>query len=214
MPDIDEYLRLREAQKSLHNKLLDSLPKGPKARKMLNRAAKELGYRVKDGAIIFDTEASMDRLFDFVLYEPDAGGRSMASRYLDMRPELPQEEELVLRSAVSSKSSLYALFKADRARGRLHLSSLVDPDDDCWIIDLELSRTITHQTVLFGRVFDVDGVCFSSGAPVCFDPHEAEFLLRKYHSFENVRNKYLRSRKRYGLFMQLAKGSRINIEYG
>ncbi len=213
MTEVEEYLRLREAQKSLNKKLLDSLPNGIKGGSMIQRVAKELGYRVKNSTIIFDTEASVDRLYEFLVYEADARGSSVASKYLASGAELPREESLVLRAAAGAAASLYAVTGIDPARKRLCMRDLLRQRDDCWITDVQLSGTITQHGLMYTRVFEVGQICFMSGAALCFEASERDFLLAKCRQLDKVKNVHLRSRKRYALFVRLAKLSSIETRY-
>lgn len=213
MPTIEEYQKLRKAQKSLNKRLLNSLPKAPKGRAMLQKTAKELGYRVKGDTIVFASEESVDRLFDFLIYEVDASGQSVARRFLASDPVLPLEESLVLGAVTTSTTSLYGIADIDAAHNRFLARDLLHDRGDLWITDIGLSSTITRRMLLFGRVFEVGGICFVSGSGVCFDAGDTHFLLMKYKQLEKIKNVALRSRKRYVLFMRLALNSSIEIRY-
>lgn len=213
MTSIEEYQALRHAQIALNKRLLDSLPAGGKGRSLIQNTAKELGYRVKNGAIVFEDDASIVRLYDFLIYELDASGQSVASRFLARRPDLPPKEALVLRAASTAAASLFGVVQVDPAHSRLCLRDLLQERPDFWILDIGLSKTATERMLLFARVLEVGEIRFMTGAGVVFDANDTHFLLMQCRQLAKVGNASLRSRKRFGLFMRLAASNSIEIHY-
>lgn len=213
MATVHDYQRFRAAQQSLNTKLLDSLPQGSKGRSVINGVARELGYKVKDGTIVFPRQESLDRLSDSLIYDPGKDGKSAAQRCLEKGSAVSRDEEAVLRAAVASETSLYEVVDARRSEKRLLVHDLLRERDDLWAFDVGFSRTVTKSVLLFARVFTVGDVSFFSGGSVCFDPELKEFLLKKSQKLKKIRNEGLRARKRFALFIDMEKHSGHKVEY-
>jgi hypothetical protein len=191
------------------------LPTGPSGRQIFLQTAKELGYRVKDGAIIFSSEVAMDRLCDFLIYEPTLPqGKSLAQQYLESGPDIPEIETAVLRAAAVARTSLFETVEIAPSESRFLVRDLLQECSDFWITDINLSRTIKPGGLIFTRVLQVNEICFSTGAAVCFGPESKQFLLRKNERIEKIKNPVLRSRKQLVLFVSLEKFSSITLKLG
>lgn len=213
MATLEDYRRLRDAQKSLNRTLLDRLRNQPRGSDILTRAAKEIGYRVRNGAIMFDSEAAVDRLCDYLIYEPEANRKSIAQRYLDSKPVLQNEEMQVLQAAAVATTSLYQVDDIDRANKRFRVRDLLRDRPDLWLTDVGLSSTLTRRILLFARVFEIGDIAFVSGAAIAFESGDKAFLLEMAKSLDRIKNEALRARKRYALFVRLERISSIETTY-
>jgi hypothetical protein len=213
MGTLEEYLRLREAQKSLNRKLINRLQSEPRAREFITRAAKALGYRVENREIIFDSEASVDRLYDYLIHEVEPNRKSVARRFLESKPVLPPEEMQVLQAAVLATTSLYEVGDIERANIRFRVSDLLRERPDFWVTDVGFSSTLTGRIILFARVFEVGEVAFVSGAAIAFGPSYRTFLVELARSLDRIKNDALRACKRYALFVRLEPTSSIKTIY-
>ena len=213
--NLEKYRRLRNAQKSLNSKLLDSLPRGAKGTAILLSAARELGYPVQRNAIVFPSEAAMDRLYDFLIYEVTPSGKSVAQRFLEDRDkhDISADEETVLRTAANSSTSLFKIVHTDRVAKRLDLNDLLVERPEVGIYDINLATTLQSKGLLFGRIFVAGNIAFSSGAALFFTEGEESFLLKQCEQLHKIGNAALRSRRRFALFMKMERHSPIEIRY-
>ena len=211
MPGLEEYRKLRSAQKSLNSRVLRFLPEGAK---VINTAARELGYRVGKGAIVFPSEAAMDRLYDFLIYEPNRNGKSWVQRFFDSEHDIPLEEETVLRAAIASETSLFEVVAIERSASRIRLRDLLQERPDISITDISLSSTVNRKGLLFSRILAARETAFSSGTSIAFPSGDKAFLLKRCERLDKIRNASLRSRKRFALFVKLEKFSSIETVFG
>ena len=214
---VEEYRRLRNAQKSLNSKLLDCLPRGARGNTVILSAARELGYYVKHNTIVFSSEAAMDRLYDFLIYEPNRDGKSVAQRFLEDRDkhDISPDEETVLRAAANSSTSLFKIVHADRVTKRVDLNDLLLERPVVSIYDINLAKTLQGKSngLLFGRILVAGNIAFSSGATLLFTEGEESFLLKQCEQLHKIGNAALRSRRRVALFMKMERHSPIETRY-
>lgn len=210
MNHLKRYQELREAQKSLNNKLLGYAPQTNK-KLSPNKAAKALGYRIQDGAIVFPNEMAMDRLFDYMLYEPAPGGKSWAQRFLESGPDLPPDEAAVLRAAAKPESSLFKVVGVNRVACQLTLRDLLRDVPDVRLTDIGMASTFALNRLLFTRIFVADGITFSSGAGIAFAEDQEAFVLKRCKRLQKIKNPAIRSRKTFALFVELEKHSTIEM---
>ena len=214
MDHIERYQELREAQSSVNNRLLDTLPEGQKGGKVLIAAARELGYEiVNDHTAALPSEAAIDRLYEFLLYEPGKTGKSRAQKLIEAEYDLDPDEEMVLRAAVASETSLYQVVAVDKSNATLRLHDLLRDRPDVTITDFAMSETARVGYLFFLRVIEIPEVSFCSGAAMAFLSEEKAFLLKKCKRLMKIRNPLMRSRKRYILFSELDALIGAPIEY-
>ncbi len=214
MDRIERYRELREAQKSLNSRLLDTLPEGERSSKVIMAAARELGYQIVDGqTVAFPSKSAMERLFDFLLYEPGKTGKSRTQKLLETEHDLSPDEEMVLRAAVASETSLYQVVAVDESNATLQLYDLLRDRPDVTITDFALSETARHGYLFFMRVIEASEVAFCSGAAMGFRSEEKAFLLKKCNRLKKIRNPLMRSRKRFILFSELDALLGFHFEY-
>ncbi|MFO7976510.1 MAG: hypothetical protein R6V12_17965 [Candidatus Hydrogenedentota bacterium] len=213
MDTIERYKELREAHKSLNTKLLDSLPVGSKGGSLFRTAARELGYQVKEGTIVFSSEGAVDRLYEFLLYEPRKSGKSVAEKFLETEHDLTPDEEMILQKAVQTEPSLFRLVEVNKQAAQVRLSDILSDRPEVLITDINMSTTGRRGYLLFARILETPNVTFSSGTAMVFPPEDEPLLLKKYHRLRRVKNPFLRSRKRFALFTAMQERSGINIIY-
>ena len=192
---------------------MDFLPTGKAGKDLILATARELGYRVKGGTINFESEEAMDRLCSFLLYEPQKNGKSIAQLYLESLPAISPVEKAILHAAAASTTALYEIVEVDARKKRLLLHNLLETCEDFWVWDIGLSATAKRGYLIFGRIFRVDEIAYFCGSEIAFPPEEKIILLNKCARLERIRNEYIRSRKRFILFLQLEKKTSLKTKY-
>ena len=158
-------------------------------------------------------QAAMDRLYDFLIYEPNRSGKSLAGRFFDSEHDIPLEEETVLCAAIASEISMFEAVAIDRSTKRIRLHDLLQERPDVSITDIGFSSTVSCNGLLFARIFTVGETAFSSGASMGFPGGDKAFLLKQCERLDRIKNVALRSRKRFALFVKLEKLSSIETVY-
>lgn len=210
---IEKYKKFRADQILMNARLLDALPKGVKGNRMIYTAAREIGYRVVKQEICFPDEYAVDRLYDFLIYEPIMSGKSVAQKFYESSHDISATEKVLLQAMIASKTSLFEVVDVDRPGKRFLLHDLLDSSDDIWLTDINFSSTVLEHIMFFARIFTIDDISFTSGASVCFIANDKEFLLKRCAKLKRIKNTSIRSRKRYALFMELEKYSQIKTLY-
>jgi hypothetical protein len=213
MPALDRYQEIRAEQRSLNSKLLQALPKSTKGNNYIVRAARDLGYRVRDAVIVFPGEEAMDRLSDYMIYERLWNGKSTAERFRESNPDLTSLEHEILQATIASETSLYEITELDKTAHRALVIDLLQDRPPFWLTDAGMSATFRRGTLLFARMLSVEGYTMASGAGIAFGPNDKPFLLDKVKKLDRIKNAALRSRKRFALFVDLEKYSKVRLVY-
>lgn len=210
---MQRYDELREAQRKANSALLKALLDGAKGRAMIIAGARALKYKVVGGTIAFPDDSAMDRLYEFLLYEPRANGSVWAESVLASENELRPLEREVVRATVDGRVSLYEISGVNRPECTLLIQDILDEGPDIEIVDRGLSRTASPDGIVFGRVVTVGELHFFAGASVTFRHGEIDLLLNRLAKLNKVKSATQFRRKRFALFVGLEKYSSIRVRY-
>jgi hypothetical protein len=213
MTDFEYYQECRKALQTANNILLDAIPRSDKGSTAFIAAAKALQFGVRSKQILYPSEASVERLFEFVLYEPAATGSIWARQVLDTQDEFSPLERTVVEAVIAAEPSLFEVTEVNRADHKLALHDLFRDRADIWITDRNLSQTARTRGILFCRPVDMGRVCFASGGTIAFGRDNKEMLLRNAGKLERIKNPVLRRRKQFAMFVNLEKHSSIGVVY-
>jgi hypothetical protein len=166
----DEYLRLREVQRGLNSKLLQTVSK-----KGFEQSARDLGF-YEGGKIVLHDEYFGDVLSDYALYEYRAGGKNAVERSLS-RGDAPggTDEHLMLQAMAKARFTLVGIEAVEpdigvRAVDHFYGGSFL-------LADMGLSEKGSPQIVLAARVMTLPNFTMTSGAAVRIDPELATLLV-------------------------------------
>lgn len=214
MPDLKRYDQLRNAQKHANSILLDAIPNGAEGRSIINAAAKALSYPIRNGAIVFPHEPAVDRLYEFMLYEPRLDGTVWAQHVLESENNFSALEREVVQAVLVARTSLFEVTRVVREESTIVLHDLLVESPELSVVDRGLSSTTRINSLTFGRPVRMGELNFLSGSSVAFSANEKSLLLARAAKLNRVKNPSLLRRKRFGLFVELEKYSSVSVLYG
>ncbi len=169
-----EYLRLREVQRGLNSKLLQTVSK-----KGFEQSARDLGFW-EGGRIVLRDEHYMDVMSDYALYEYWAGGKNAVERSL-ARGDASEgsDEHITLQAMVKAHFTLVGIEAVEpevgvRAVDHIYGGSFL-------LADMGLSEKGTPQVVLAARLLTFSNFRMTSGAAVRIDPELARLFVDSLH---------------------------------
>jgi len=213
MTPLEKYDELRAAQKEANSALVKALPTGAKGRAILHRAAKTIHHRMRNGNVDTTDEAALDRLFEFILYEPALGKPIWAQQVLRGHHSFSDMQVAVVQAAIDAVPTVYEVLDTDRAEKRILLRDILLDLPDVAVYDRRLSANIEPETVVFSRVLTVGEISFLSGTGIAFGPRERETVLARARSLQRIGNGEIRRRKRFALFCEMEKYSSIRLRF-
>jgi hypothetical protein len=169
---IEQYQRLRQKQRALHNDLITRLPEG-----LLVECAERLGLVSGVQAngrplLAFDDEHEMSVLMDYCIYLGRRDGQTVIDRMLAESPPPDGTDELVLLQAM--QQATYSMFMVEEVipdvgvsvRDALHNERLL-------LVDLGLGQSAPPGYVFAGNIVSPAGISMTTGAML---PVELEAL--------------------------------------
>src|SRR6266568_702830 len=104
MVSLDQYQAYRTAARELNHQIMDALVERP----VLMRAARALDVARGD-TFVFESEAEMNVLMDYALYEHRLGGQSLVQRYREQTTSLSPMQGELLDGMCQSYTSLFRI---------------------------------------------------------------------------------------------------------
>jgi len=175
-----DYRRLREASRTLHNRLIKALPKDT-----LTACAKRLGLlstgrgRQQQDVLLLDDEYELAVLMDYCLYHGrQDDGRTIIEQTLVEAPPASGSDELTLLQAMAE--ARFSLFIVETTvpgvgvtiRDLLRAESL-------FLVDLGFSETAPPGMVLTGNVISLPELSMTTGAMLPVHGVVLEDLVRQ-----------------------------------
>jgi len=148
-----------------------------------------------------------------LIYEARNKGKSLAQRFLETGPDLPPDEEMLLRAAAASKASLYRIVDVNKPSAQVRMHDLLCERPDVLVTDIHMSSSCKCRYLFFDRFLETPDAAMCSGAGISFLPEDEPLLLKKYKRVEKVGNPALRILKCYALFFEMEKQSGIKTYY-
>jgi hypothetical protein len=166
----DEYLRLREIQRSLNKALLKSLTK-----RAIEQSARDLGMW-EAGKIVVEHEDHMGVLWDYAQHDYRVGGKNAVERRL-ARGDVAEgsDEHRVLAAMADARFTLVEIQEIvpdlgarafDHVYGKRFL-----------LVDVGIAKIGETGLLLATRLLPFKGWMMTSGAPLPLDPELAKLFL-------------------------------------
>jgi hypothetical protein len=210
LPNKKVYQHYRKVGKELNHKIIDSI-QGDAA---LLHSALALGMKGPGRQLILDSEDDMSVLMDYMLYEYRAKGKNAVERYqAEVGAANPVEEEL-LAAMVTSYTSLFKVVSVSRRTNSLHLSDLLNRDNNLNLMDINFSQNCIPGLLLFIRPIILENFSMTSGIAFVFPGQEEQFLLKRARYPRRRGQSPHESAKRYQTFFKLSKRRGIEVMYG
>jgi hypothetical protein len=197
--NIDVYVKMREAGKTLNCKLMKDVSKD-----MLNHAVKLLGIKMQGNTILFDSEEETSYLMNFLLYDYKVNGKNTVQAFQEAhRVNTKLETELIC----SMLASYTSLFEVTSIRGfTIELKNLFETTDKpIKLIDIAFSVTASPGTLIFTRLVPIGDRYMTSGVSFIFRKEIKLYVLRRYRKMSKKIETGDQDMKRYISFFKLNK---------
>lgn len=151
---LDRYKAIRAASRHLHDRLVKSI----ESRDLL-AAAKRLGLE-KDGRLNLQNDTDEVVLIEHSIYQRRLDGSYL---YESEDPEVGDDDERSVWLAMPD--ARYSLFRVDSvdAGVGLHVTDMLDQGAR-FIHDIQMSQTVAPQSVVAGRIIEVNQISLFTGA--------------------------------------------------
>lgn len=172
---LEAYKKYRNTQVTLHGKILNNCVSSDD----FIKSTKIIGIN-KNNEIRIDSPMEKDFIMDFNVYEKYKNNRSAVSEYMEQfEPENIMEKEL-LSAMVKSETALYHVMERNPEKGTVLLKDVTSKSDNMiTLVDIEFSKTIPLNALLFTRLIELNGFCMSSGLAFVFKEEHLQFLLKR-----------------------------------
>src|SRR5215212_8871858 len=130
MVSLDQYQAYRKAAKELNHQLMDALVERP----VLMRAARTLDIARGD-TFVFESEAEMNVLMDYALYEYRVNGQSLVQVYREQTTALSPLQRELLDGMCQSYTSLFRITAVQATASTIVLADRLQQREDVPLID-------------------------------------------------------------------------------
>ena len=173
---LEQYNQLRHVGQQLSKEipeiygLTESLPK----------IIRVLGI-AQGRTIILEDEEELNFVMDFYLYEFLSNGLTMLERYRADRPDLEPIEISFLDAAKASYTSIFKVTNVNPKESSVTVIDLLNSSDQpLLIININLSKTIELDHLIFSRLLPNENFNMFAGMYAVFDKGSDRSLLKRY----------------------------------
>jgi hypothetical protein len=208
MVSLDQYQAYRKAAKELNHQLMDALVERP----VLMRAARALDI-ARGNTFVFESEAEMNVLMDYALYEYRRHGQSLVQRYREQTTSLSPMQRELLAGMCQAYTSLFRITEVQAAESTLVLADRLQQREDIPLIDILFSRTVEPDMLLFTRVIPLPMMNMTAGIAFVFPGDSEASLLRRYKRLSKRVKADTESARRLVAFFQLNRTEGIEVAF-
>lgn len=189
------YIRYRQAGMELNTKIL---------REMADKSAFAKSARALDMGsvreIILDSEGDGDVLMEFIVHELLIKGVNFVGHYAsEVGGETTEEKEL-LTAMTTSRAGLYGVEKTMPEEALCDLVDLTQTSRRIRLTDINLSRTMTEDIIMFIRPLALPTFTMTSGVGFFFYKEIAPELISRFVKWGKIDSAY-----RFARFFKLSK---------
>jgi hypothetical protein len=208
MVSLDQYQAYRKAAKELNQQLMDALVE----RSVLMRAARALDV-ARGNTFVFESEAEMNVLMDYALYEHRRYGQSLVQRYREQTTSLSPMQRALLDGMCQAYTSLFRIAEVQAAESTLVLADRLQQREDIPLIDIMFSRTVEPDMLLFTRVIPLPMMNMTAGIAFVFPGDSEASLLRRYKRLSKRVKADTEAARRLVAFFQLNRTAGIEVAF-
>ncbi len=199
-PLVERYKRYRNAGRKLNHRIIDALL----TRDDLKAAGDALGVRKKN-RLMLESEAEMDVVMDFALYEVPSDGRNLVTRYADERGGSSKTERDLLAAMRATRSGLFRITAVHPTICQLELADLIESERILKLTDIALSQSIEGEIIFFFRPLELAEFTMTSGIGFPFPARMKKELLDVWRKRGPA--------ERYAKYFELSHRSGISMNY-
>ncbi|MFB6233577.1 MAG: hypothetical protein ABEH61_04895 [Haloarculaceae archaeon] len=205
----DTYERYREVGTQLNSDILDVYSE----RELLLDSAETLGIDHDGTNIFYDYQSDMTVHYEFLLYEYQWNGTTVARRYYEQEHWETDTERTILEARLEADTSLFEITAVDEAESQLEVTDVLNDGRGYTILDMSLSRTAEPGPLLFFRPVEYGEFAKTSGVFLPFPNDERERLLTEYENRGAHLEAAPSSLRRYVAFYDLYRDFGIHVQY-
>lgn len=171
------YQSYREIGRALNDKIIQEA-----GQSAMKNSARLLGI-LRNDKLVFDSEAEMDWLGDFMLNEyRNKDGKNILQLYLAKHhAALRAEEREILTVGINAETSLFKIKAVDKDNSTLLLADVFNEGNEAEIVDRGLSSSLqSGSALLFCRILRFADFNSTSGVAAVFDKDIEALLKEKY----------------------------------
>jgi len=177
---LKEYKRYRKVGRELHHKIIDSYLKEA----TIKKSARMLRL-LQNGQLVLDNEDDLSVLMDFALYEiRQADGKNAVERYTKEEGGINAIERELLASMVKAQTGLFKVSRVLRDKRQIVLENLTGSEEQVVLTDINFSRMVRDDMVIFFRPIRMRRVTMTSGIAFVFSADLKQELLRGWKRLE------------------------------
>lgn len=171
-----EYDQIRAISKDLNSKLFKALSGSE-----MRIAARPFGL-IKKNKLNMESYVEMEQYADYAINDHfDQNGKNVVIRYLQNPTyEKTNIEKIILKSLLSSKSSLFEIIESDYQNSTIKIKDLFS-GSEFLITDRSFSASPNAcDYLMFSRILAFEEFNMTSGAPMIYHKEMKEIILSKY----------------------------------
>jgi hypothetical protein len=208
MVSLDHYQAYRNAARELNHQIMDALVE----RAVLMRAARALDIARGD-TFVFESDAEMNVLMDYALYEDRVQGKALVQVYREQTTALSPLQRELLDGMCQSYTSLFRITEVQATESTLVLADRLQEREDLPLIDMMFSRTAAPGMLLFTRVVPLAGMNMTAGIAFAFPGGSEAHLLRRYKRLGKRVKADTEAARRLVAFFQLNRTEGIEVSF-
>lgn len=170
----NEYIRIRKAWLKLNSKIWKT-----QTAEMMETSAKLLGMMGDDNLLVMEDESDADIIMDFSYNEAIHNGKSGIELFLDTKPRLSSLEEELCKASRRAYTSFFKVKSTIPNDSVIIFWDLLN-GKEIQLMDVNMSKTISLDVILFCRVVEWQGMGMTSGIGFPFTILSEQALLRQY----------------------------------
>ena len=208
MVSLHQYRAFREAAQALTQQIMEALVDHA----VLTRAGRALDVARGD-AFVFESEAEMNVLMDYALYDDLVDGRSLVQRYRDQATGLSPLQRELLDAMCEAFASLFRIADIRRTEHMLVLTNLLDQRDDVRLTDVRFSQTAEPGVLLFTRIIPVPQMNMTTGMALAFPGWKEASVRRRAQRLSKRANAESSSARRVAAFFRLNRSDGLEMTF-
>jgi hypothetical protein len=208
MVSLDRYHAYRTAAKALNQQIMDALVD----RAALMRAARALDIARGD-TFVFESEAEMNVLMDYALYESRVHGQSLVQGYREQTALLSPTQRALLDAMCESYTSLFRMADIVRADHTIMLVDALGQRPETPLVDIMFSRTAEPGMLLFTRVVPLAEMNMTAGIAFVFPGDLQASLVQRYKRVSRRVKAPTESARRLVAFFHLNRTAGIEVTF-
>ena len=181
-------------------------------RPVLMRAGRALDITRGD-TFVFESEAEMNVLMDYALYEYRRHGQSLVQRVSRANDVAEPDAAGAARWHVRVVHLVVSDTEVQMAESTLVLADRLQQREDIPLIDIMFSRTVEPGMLLFTRVIPLSMMNMTAGIAFVFPGDSEASLLRRYKRLSKRVKADTESARRLVAFFQLNRTAGIEVAF-